>query len=68
MEKNPARLLAAALQLPEEARAALVASLLQSLENDVDSDAEAQWPSNQRLSIGPGPFHPLRFPAICNHP
>lgn len=43
MERDPARLLEAALQLPDEARAALAAMLLDSLENDVDSDAEAKW-------------------------
>jgi putative addiction module component (TIGR02574 family) len=43
MERDPARLLEAALQLPEEARAALAAMLLNSLENDVDSDVEAHW-------------------------
>jgi hypothetical protein len=36
-------LLEQALQLPEEARAALAAELLESLEGDVDEDAEAEW-------------------------
>ena len=43
MASDPARLLEAALQLPEEARAALAALLLDSLDRSVDSDAEAQW-------------------------
>lgn len=37
------KLLEQALQLPEEARAALAAELLESLEEDGDEDAEAQW-------------------------
>lgn len=43
MERDPAWLLEAALQLPEEARAALAALLLESLEHNVDPDAEAKW-------------------------
>lgn len=36
-------LLAEALQLPDEARAALAGELIQSLEHEVDADAEAAW-------------------------
>lgn len=36
-------LLAEALQLPDEARAALAGELIQSLEPEVDADAEAAW-------------------------
>ena len=43
MEKDPARLLEEALQLPQEVRAALAALLLDSLDSTVDSDAEAKW-------------------------
>ena len=41
MTSDPARLLEAALELPEEARAALVALLLDSLDSNVDSDARS---------------------------
>jgi putative addiction module component (TIGR02574 family) len=37
------QLLAEALRLPEEERAALAGELIQSLETDVDPDVEAEW-------------------------
>lgn len=37
------KLLAEALRLPEEARAALAGRLLESLEHDVGEDVEAEW-------------------------
>jgi putative addiction module component (TIGR02574 family) len=37
------QLLAEALRLPEAERAALAGELIQSLETDVDLDAEAEW-------------------------
>lgn len=40
---NPKQLLVEALRLPEEERAALAGELIQSLETDVDADAEAAW-------------------------
>jgi putative addiction module component (TIGR02574 family) len=43
MGDNAAKLLEEALRLPAEARAALAASLLDSLDNALDPDAEAQW-------------------------
>lgn len=43
MEPDPAKLLQEALKLPPERRAALAASLLESLEEEVDEDAEAAW-------------------------
>ena len=43
MGKNAAKILEEALRLPTEARAALAASLLDSLDQAVDPDAEAQW-------------------------
>jgi len=43
MGENAVKLLEEALRLPVEARAALAASLLDSLDNAVDPDAEARW-------------------------
>jgi putative addiction module component (TIGR02574 family) len=43
MAKEPAELLRDALSLPAEARAALVETLLESLDVQVDDDAEAAW-------------------------
>jgi putative addiction module component (TIGR02574 family) len=44
MKRNPAaEILKEALALPTEARAALAGSLLDSLDTDVDEDAEAAW-------------------------
>jgi putative addiction module component (TIGR02574 family) len=43
MAKDPARLLEEALKLSPEARAALAASLLESLDDQVDEGAEAAW-------------------------
>ena len=37
------KLLADALKLPIEARAALAAKLIDSLDSEVDEDAEARW-------------------------
>ena len=41
MKEDPTRLLQEALKLPPEARAALAASLLDSLDPEVDEDAES---------------------------
>lgn len=43
MLKDPAELLRDALSLPEAARAVLIDSLLESLDVEVDDDAEASW-------------------------
>jgi len=43
MKQKPNDLLKEALKLPPEARAALAASLLDSLDQEVDEDAEAAW-------------------------
>ena len=40
---NPRQLLDAALQLSPEERAALAGELIQSLDTEVDADAEAAW-------------------------
>lgn len=43
MRKDPAELLRDALTLPVAARAALVDSLLESLDTEIDDDAEETW-------------------------
>lgn len=43
MPKDPAELLRDALTMPVEARAALIDSLLESLDTQVDEEAEASW-------------------------
>ena len=43
MPREAADLLREALSLPQEQRAALVDSLLESLDSDVDPDAEEAW-------------------------
>jgi hypothetical protein len=43
MKRDAAEILKDAMALPSEARAALAGSLLDSLETEVDEDAEAAW-------------------------
>jgi putative addiction module component (TIGR02574 family) len=43
MKQNIAEILKEALKLPPEARAALAGTLLDSLDETVDRDAEAAW-------------------------
>lgn len=43
MKQDPNNLLKEALKLPPEARAALAGSLLDSLDQEVDENAEAAW-------------------------
>lgn len=43
MATDANKLLAEALRLPSEARAALAGALMESLEETVDADAEAEW-------------------------
>lgn len=52
MKRDAAEILKEALALPTEARAALAASLLDSLDTDVDEDAEASWATevNRRVA------------------
>ena len=52
MKRDAAEILKEALALPTEARAALAGSLLDSLDTEVDEDAEAAWASevNQRVA------------------
>ena len=43
MRRDPAEILKEALELPLEGRVALTNSLLESLDQEVDGDAEAAW-------------------------
>lgn len=43
MEQDVAEILKKALELPPEARAAIAGSLLDSLDQTVDDDAESMW-------------------------
>ena len=43
MKRNPADLLKEAMELPPEARAALAGSLFDSLDDQLDEDAEVAW-------------------------
>ncbi len=43
MGSDATKLLEEALKLPTEARAALAGSLIQSLDDEIDEDAEAAW-------------------------
>ena len=43
MKQDPDDLLKEALKIPPEARAALAGSLLDSLDQEVDEEAEAAW-------------------------
>jgi len=56
---DPKQLLAEALRLPPEERAALAGELIQSLDAEVDDDAEAAWSAEirrrlERLDAGLG--------------
>ena len=52
MRRSAAEILRDALALPLDARAALAGSLLESLDTEVDEDAEAAWATevNRRLA------------------
>ena len=52
MKRDAAEILKDALALPTEARAALAGSLLDSLDTEVDEDAEAAWATevNRRVA------------------
>ena len=48
---NSRQLLVEALRLSDEERAALAGELIQSLETDVDADAEAAWSAEIRARL-----------------
>jgi putative addiction module component (TIGR02574 family) len=52
MNKDVRRLLDAALRLPPEARAALAGSLLDSIDENVDEDAELAWAAEIAKRLG----------------
>jgi putative addiction module component (TIGR02574 family) len=51
MAEDAAELLTQALKLPPAARAAIADSLIDSLETEVDEDAEAAWRSEIALRV-----------------
>ena len=51
MKQNIAQLLEEALKLPPEARAALAGSLLHSLDEALDQDAESEWETEIALRL-----------------
>jgi putative addiction module component (TIGR02574 family) len=51
MKQNIANLLKEALKLPPEARAALAGTLLDSLDDTVDRDAESAWEAEILLRL-----------------
>lgn len=51
MGSDAAKLLDEALKLPPEARAALAGSLIESLDETVDEDAEAAWADEIRRRL-----------------
>jgi putative addiction module component (TIGR02574 family) len=51
MRRDPAEILKAALELPIEGRAALTDSLLESLDQEVDEDAETAWQQEVRRRL-----------------
>jgi hypothetical protein len=66
MPEDLIRLLNEALRLPEEARAALAAELLESLDERVDERAEAEWAREiaARLAkLDRGTVKPIRWAA-----
>jgi putative addiction module component (TIGR02574 family) len=51
MSSDPGEILRAALALPEEVRAAMADSLLDSLDAEVDEDAEQAWRQEIRRRV-----------------
>lgn len=51
MKQDIAEILKKALELPPEARAAIAGSLLDSLEQAVDEDAESEWEDEVLLRL-----------------
>ncbi len=74
MNEDEAKLLETALKLPPEARAALAGSLLDSLDETLDLDAEAAWEAEiaRRIkeldssSVKPVPWSEARRAIVGN--
>ena len=67
MKRDAAEILKDALALPTEARAALAGSLLESLDTEVDEDAEAGWASeiNRRVAeLETGVLRPIPWADV----
>jgi len=67
MKRDAAEILKDALALPTEARAALAGSLLESLDTEVDEDAEAAWGSeiNRRVAeLETGVLRPIPWADV----
>lgn len=62
MKRDPSKLLKEALKLPPEGRAALAGALLESLDQEMDQDAETAWEAeiNRRLrDLDSGAVRPI---------
>src|SRR5687768_5390757 len=76
MKRDAAEILKEALALPTEARAALAGSLLDSLDTDVDEDAEPSWATevNRRVAeldggaVKPVPWMEVRRRLAARRP
>jgi putative addiction module component (TIGR02574 family) len=67
MKREAAEILKDALALPTEAPAALAESLLESLDTEVDEDAEAAWATevNRRLAeLDSGPAKTIPWAEV----
>ncbi|MSQ27269.1 MAG: addiction module antitoxin RelB [Dehalococcoidia bacterium] len=67
MSEDPAVVLREALRLPIGARAALAAALLESLETEVDEDAEEAWRieiQRRVRDLDAGRVQPLPWPEV----
>ena len=67
MEQDPSNLFKEALKLPPERRAALAAALLDSLDQEVDQDAEAAWEAeiDRRLrDLDSGAVRPIPWSEV----
>ena len=65
MNRDPASILEEALELSAEARAAIAASLILSLDESVDADAEAAWATKiqRRITeLRSGTVQPMTWP------
>lgn len=70
MRRDAAEILADALALPTEARAALAGSLLESLETALDEDAERAWAIevNRRLAeLDSGAVNAIPWVEVRRH-